>query len=170
MSDFRHQVDGFLAAPKEVEGVPTWRPGRDIGTLSAWWFIGTPGGISDHRLHIAADPTTPWRGYSVMVEFMWGGRQIPVCRLTADDELHIHDNHPPLPPGIEPTAEGTRIYLWDDNRHAFKPTEMSGLPYGRSFAPQTIALESGIRHLCALTRIDLRMAELPDYPSRGGLF
>jgi hypothetical protein len=164
MSGFRDSVDGFLAQEKTLAGEPKWVDTPRFEGMSCFWLLAEQGAVTDHRLNIVAYPKTHWLGFTVMVDYYWIDRFHPVIRLNIDTSDHEHFNRTPRPTGIEPIVRGNRIYLWSDNRNAFKPVEMLGLPFARSLRPQISSLDNAIRHVCGEAHISPLDTQLPDYP------
>jgi len=169
VTDFRDAVDAFMAAPKMVTGVALWAPSRNVPDQAAFWPLLVDGSPSAHQLKIEARLGTPWRGFCILLLFAWMGAHPVVMRLNVDADEHTHTNWPPRPPGVPPEVQGNRIYLWSDNRHKFRPSDI-GLPYARQLERRHAALHNALRHFASEARIDLADADLPDYPKREALF
>ena len=166
MANFRNEVDVFCAQSKRTDGILNWTNNRNGTGVSAYWLLATDTGLTGHRLHVLYYPLLPYVCFTVMVEFLWKDREIPVFRLNIDTQHHIHINRPPRPTGVPPFVTGNREYLWRLNRLTFDPWTMPGLPYALSLRPQGMSLPSAIRHLAHAANIDVTNSDLPERPIR----
>lgn len=168
MTAFRDAVDTFLCTPKEATGNASWHDARLPPDQETFWNLIVGHQVSAHRLSIRASPHTPWHGFAVLVLFQWQGRDHAIMRLNVDTDDHPHINRGKRPMGIPMQVRGNRIYMWADNRLAFRPGD-GRLPFARPLERRQVGFDNAIRHIAGLAQISLASVTLPDYPSRSGL-
>ncbi len=158
-------VEKYLAAEKELSGIPNWRAGNRDGEQRAVWAV-LLGDVNAGNLDLTAYPDEPSLRFTITLN-------LPPCiwRLDYDPDFKMHTNPPDrVPPLDDFTIRGPNYHAWDDNKHLVNGSSLPAkLKCARRLKENIRRFDSALRWFCGETNIKLPVGPLIDLPPRSRL-
>jgi hypothetical protein len=153
-------IDRLLAAPKSLQGQPTWRDWGQHGEARIIWPILVRGEISQSTYVLIAYPRKKPIGFRICLN-----APSNIFRLDFNCESD-HTNSFSRPHDLKEYYTGPRHYhAWSDNRHFATARALpKELPNARSLPPRIRTFHQAQRWFCGETNIRVKPGEVVDLP------
>ncbi|MEQ8246377.1 MAG: hypothetical protein RID42_01720 [Alphaproteobacteria bacterium] len=159
-------VDGFLAAPKELAGAPTWVEGSRSGEMRSSLPILVNGESTNAEFCTTAYPEESGLRFTIVLQY----RNHCIWRLDFEPDYKRHTNPADRVDSLggEYSIVGPHYHAWNDNRHLSTRSTLPDMPCARSLPNAIRHWENAFRWFCGETMIAFHEPVF-ELPPRGRL-